>query len=80
VAVIFGYAYGKPATVVMAISAFRSTGIWPVNRYAFQDHHFCPVANISGAAFVQPVQGESQDDAGAGQVFHREQEMEIHIC
>jgi len=58
VAVIFGYGYGKAATVARAISAFRSTGIWPVNRYAFQDHHFFPsVANTSGAAFVRPVQG-----------------------
>jgi len=81
VAVIFGYAYGKAATVVTAISAFRSTGIWPVNRYAFQDHHFFPsVANTSGAAFVQPVHGESQEDARASQAFHREQKMEIHIC
>jgi len=78
VAVIFGYAYGKAASVATAISAFRSTGMWLVNRYAFQDHNFFPaVANTSGAAFVQPVQGESQEDAGASQASSQEQEMEI---
>lgn len=81
VAVIFGYAYGKAASVATAISAFTSTGIWLVNRYAFQDHNFFPsVANTSGAAFVQPVQGQSQEDAGASQASSQEQEMEIQIC
>lgn len=43
VAVIFGYAYGKAASVATAISAFRSIGIWLVNIYAFQDHNFFSV-------------------------------------
>jgi len=30
---------GKEATVVKTITAFRSTGIWTVNRDLFQDHH-----------------------------------------
>ena len=42
VAVIFGSAYGKAATAAPANSAFRSTGIWTVNRYVLQDHHFFP--------------------------------------
>jgi hypothetical protein len=36
-ATLFGYAYGKAATVATAISGFRSTGIWPVNRDVFED-------------------------------------------
>jgi len=68
VAVMFGYAYRKVANEATAISAFRSTGIWPVNRYAFQDDHFFPsVANTSGAAFVQPGQGQSQNEARTSQ-------------
>lgn len=33
-------AYGRAATVGTAESAFRSAGIWPVNRNVFSDHHF----------------------------------------
>ena len=68
VAVIFGSAYGKAAIAAPANSAFRSTGIWTVNRYVLQDHHFFPsVANTPAADFEHPVHGESQDDARASQ-------------
>ena len=33
-------AYGRAATVAIAESAFRASGIWPVNRHIFQDHQF----------------------------------------
>jgi hypothetical protein len=66
--VIFGSAYGKAAIAAPANSAFRSTGIWTVNRYVLQDHHFFPsVANTPAADFEHPVHGESQDDARASQ-------------
>lgn len=35
-------AYGKAATVATAESAFRASGIWPVNRNIFKDHMFVP--------------------------------------
>lgn len=35
-------AYGRAATVAIAESAFRASGIWPVNRHIFQDHQFAP--------------------------------------
>ncbi|CAH1962175.1 unnamed protein product [Acanthoscelides obtectus] len=33
-------AYGKAATIETAINAFRSSGVWPVNRHVFNDSHF----------------------------------------
>ena len=56
------------------LQAYR---IWPVNRYAFQDHNFFPsVTNTSGAAFVQPVQGVTRWCGSKSSL----QETEIHIC
>jgi hypothetical protein len=65
---LFGYAYGKAATVATAISAFRSTGIWPVNRNVFEDHHFSPsLVNTPVADFVQPTRTEQEDGGGTSQ-------------
>lgn len=33
-------AYGRAATVAIAENAFRTAGIWPVNRHVFQDYQF----------------------------------------
>lgn len=46
VAQLFGKAYGKAATVATAVNGFASTGVWPVNRDVFQDHHFSPSAAL----------------------------------
>lgn len=35
-------AYGRAATVGNAESAFRSSGVWPVNRHIFKDSDFAP--------------------------------------
>ena len=40
VAQLFGKAYGKAATVATAVSGFASSGVWPINRDVFKDHHF----------------------------------------
>jgi hypothetical protein len=59
VVILFGYAYGKAATVATVISAFRSTGICPVNRNIFEDHYFSPsLVNTPVADFVQPTRTE----------------------
>jgi hypothetical protein len=64
VATLF-YAYGKTATVATAISAFRSTGICPVNTDVFEDHHFSPyLVNTSVADFVQPTRTEQEYGGG----------------
>ena len=42
VAALIGEAYGRVATIATAAGAFRGVGIWPVNRYKFQDHNFAP--------------------------------------
>ena len=39
---VVGNVFGKAATVVKTISAFRSAGIWTVNRDLFQDHNVFP--------------------------------------
>lgn len=50
VAMLFGTAYGRAASVSTAVNAFRATGIWPVNRDVFQEHHFAPsLATTPGA-------------------------------
>jgi hypothetical protein len=65
---LFGYAYGIAATVATAISAFRFTGIWSVNRDVFEDHHFTPsLVNTLVADFVQPTRTEQEDGGGTGQ-------------
>lgn len=40
VAALFSEAYGRAATVEIAASAFRGSGIWPVDRNHFKDHDF----------------------------------------
>jgi hypothetical protein len=42
VASLFSEAYGRAATVKTAASAFRGSGIWPVDRNHFKDHDFTP--------------------------------------
>ena len=53
-------AYGRAATVRIAESAFRASGIWPVNRHVFTDDQFAPadVLQPSGT----PVTTSSSDD------------------
>ena len=40
VSALFGKAYGRAATVGTAVNGFARTGVWPVNRDVFKDHHF----------------------------------------
>lgn len=39
---LFGKAHAKAATLGTAVSAFRSSGLWPINRDVFQEHRFTP--------------------------------------
>ena len=65
--------------MVTALSVFRSTGMWPINRDVFQDHYLFPcVVNTPGAEFVQPIQAELQVQTGKVKSLHIEQVMEIH--
>ena len=57
IAQLFGKAYGKAATVATAINGFASTGVWPVNRDVFQDHHFSPSATLQIPSDVIPLAG-----------------------
>jgi hypothetical protein len=70
VVMLFGYAYGKAATLATAVSAFRSAGIWPVNRNVFEDHHFSlSLVNTPVADFVQPTRTEQEDGGGKSQIY-----------
>lgn len=40
VVALLAEAYGRAATVGVAENAFKASGIWPVNRHVFKDHHF----------------------------------------
>jgi hypothetical protein len=53
-------AYGRADTVANAQSAFRTTGIWPVDRHVFQEHRFAPVAVLLPADTAQPSSCETQ--------------------
>lgn len=35
-------AYERAATIGNIANGFRASGIWPINRNIFQDHHFAP--------------------------------------
>ena len=39
---LFGIAYGKAATVSIAVNGFRKSGIFPCNPLVFNDSDFCP--------------------------------------
>ncbi|XP_055918616.1 uncharacterized protein LOC129950719 [Eupeodes corollae] len=39
---LFGRAYLRAATMLVAINGFQTTGIWPVNSNVFEDHDFLP--------------------------------------
>ncbi|XP_026819139.1 uncharacterized protein LOC113557788 [Rhopalosiphum maidis] len=40
-------AYGRAATIGTAENGFRGSGIWPVNRHLFEDHHFIVSNNLN---------------------------------
>lgn len=46
VASILTPAYNRAATVENAVSGFRNTGIWPVNRHIFKEHEFVASENL----------------------------------
>lgn len=54
IAGLLNVAYGRAATVGTAQSAFRATGVWPVNRHIFEDHHF-----TASEAVCRPVVNDS---------------------
>jgi hypothetical protein len=54
-------AYGRATTVANAQSAFRVTGIWPVDRHTFQEHHFASAAVLFPADTAQPSSSETQN-------------------
>ena len=53
-------AYGRAATVGIAESAFRASGIWPVNRHIFTDDQFAPADVLQ--PFETSVETSSSDD------------------
>ncbi|KAJ2937617.1 hypothetical protein O0L34_g17873 [Tuta absoluta] len=55
-------AYERAATIGNVANGFRATGIWPVNRHVFQDHHFAAAdallavqSSLQGAGSSQAV-------------------------
>lgn len=70
---LLGEAYGRAATIETAISCFRNSGIWPVNRNIFQDHHFAAADALTPVEVSEkdsesdsgPYSGESDDEAEA---------------
>lgn len=44
VAELFGKAYGKAASVAIAVSGFRESGLWPLDCNVFSDADFLPAA------------------------------------
>lgn len=44
---LFNKAYMRAATVGNAVSGFKTTGIWPVNRNVFEDHDFLPSETLA---------------------------------
>ena len=60
---IFGSAYMRAATPLVAQNGFKHTGIFPVNRDVFSEHEFAPatVTDNADAAEVQPSASESQN-------------------
>lgn len=44
---LFNQAYQRAATVGNAVSGFKATGIWPVNRNVFEDHDFLPSETLA---------------------------------
>ena len=60
---IFGSAYMRAATPLVAENGFKHTGIFPVNRDVFAEHEFAPatVTDNADTAEVQPSPSESQE-------------------
>ena len=58
---LFGKAFLKSATAQNAASGFRKTGIYPVDRYIFQDHEFAPaeLANLAPQGPNAPARPEA---------------------
>lgn len=55
---LLGEAYGRAATVSTAISGFKSSGVWPVNRHVFQDHHYAAAEMLNEE--IQPEEDTCQ--------------------
>jgi len=56
VAKLYGKAYTRAAVMQTAINGFRSTGIYPLNRYIFPEHLFVPSETTDRhAAKTQPT-------------------------
>ena len=56
IAELFGLGYARAATVRTAVNGFRKTGIWPIDRNVFDEHHF---------AAAQPTDLVSQPNTDA---------------
>lgn len=46
IAQIFTPAYQRAATIENAVSGFKNTGIWPVNRNVFAEHEYVAADNL----------------------------------
>lgn len=46
IAQIFTPAYQRAATIENAVSGFKNTGIWPVNRNVFAEHEYAAADNL----------------------------------
>lgn len=55
-------AYGRAATIGIAENAFKSLGIWPVNRYIFQDHHFIVSQSLNKSPKPKPNEQEIETE------------------
>mgnify|MGYP002224296164 CR=1 FL=1 len=58
---LFGKAYGRSATVGIAVKGFAHTGVWPVDRNVFQEEHFAAVTAVVPASLSddQPSPNEN---------------------
>ena len=64
VAAIFGNVHEKVATLDKAISGFRVTGLFPVNREIFTDHDFAPSSVLKQDQLAQPSTSRDAPDVG----------------
>ncbi|XP_076545758.1 uncharacterized protein LOC143305563 [Osmia lignaria lignaria] len=58
-------AYGRAATVAIAESGFRASGIWPVNRHIFEDHRFAPFDSLQQQHSSNTAIPPSFNDSGS---------------
>ena len=74
---LFGFAYGKAATVNIAVKGFRKSGIFPCNPLVFNDSDFCPAEvtdrpnpflNASSNSEIHASENAEIQDAGSSNV------------